>query len=158
MAGNSGRPNVHWAENEPLEVVMTLTNKGKTPAKHMIGHAFIEKLKVGEAPHFGRVGSIFTTGIVVPSAPFNSWGFSSGTLNPRTREKTFAVISKQDLEEFQLGKSLAVTHGIVAYDDMFGTPHWIKFCTYNASIKFISSLAIQNSVASCTENNATDDN
>jgi len=152
---------MHWAENEPIQVPMTLTNTGKTPAKRMTGHALVEKLLLGQVPHFGQASIYMRTGIIVPNAPISSWGFKSGKPIAEQRvtdKQELLIMSKTDLADVVAGRAFAVAHGEIDYSDVFGVPHWTRFCIYNAASTALTSFTMQKAVTSCTKYNDTDEN
>lgn len=143
---------ISWAENQSIQVRMVLTNKGKTPAKNIVGRALVEKILINQKPHFGEHVQEFGTGFLPPNAPVSNWGFQSAS------EHIPLPMLKTDIGELDQGRAIAVVHGRITYFDIFGIEHWVNFCAYNAAIAFLASKAVQDTAEACTEYNDVDNN
>jgi hypothetical protein len=144
-------------DNQPLAVPWTLVNTGKTPAKHVDGHAVVEIVVRGQTPHFvydRYPNAHFGANLVTPNEPAKSFGFQSLQFKPDTKDTEPLNMSTTEIAEINDGRAYAVVHGIIRYEDIFKTPHWIKFCTPSSA----SILKIQEFVKPCIDYNDADDN
>jgi len=139
----------HWSENAPLNVRMHLINSGRTPAETLRGHAIVEKISRGNVPHFSEryPGNDFGTGLLVPNLVIDQWAFQS------LRAKGILwKASAPDVAEINRGYAYIAVHGIARYDDVYGRPHWIKFCSYSSG----DMPAVQRFVSPCSNYNDVD--
>jgi hypothetical protein len=143
-----------WKENESLKFRVIVLNTGRTPAKHLRCEALVEKLLIGERPHFGHVGNRLSSEVLQPNVPVNNWGFQSVTPDLPDGQAASIPMSHSDIQELDAGKAFAVVHGIFNYEDVFGASHWVRFCSYNSAD--ISSREIQKSTKSCVRYNDID--
>jgi len=67
-------------------------------------------------------------------------------------------MQNSDVQDLNEGRAIAVVHGLVSYKDVFGIPHWIKFCNYKAAQEFMPSDAVQKTALSCVNYNNADNN
>jgi hypothetical protein len=143
---------ISWAENQTIQVRMTLTNKGKTPAKRVSGRAYVEKILINQKLEFGKYEQQFGSGFLAPNIPISNWGFQSA------HKHVPLPMSKTDVADLNEGRAIAVVHGDITYLDIFGIEHWTKFCTYNAAFRFITTTPVQNTAPPCTNYNDADNN
>lgn len=124
-----------------------IRNTGKTPALNLIIYSIIEPVLSGDRPNFSYVGiKSFSGGMLPPD------GKGILPFNPLTdvKLKQAALFTKEQLEALNNETFSIYTHGRVEYDDIFGYPHWMTYCSY-LSVSF-------SGFAFCNEHNDTDDN
>jgi hypothetical protein len=151
-----------WKENIPVIVHFNLVNRGKTPAKQIKANFILEKLSADTIPTFtyeGRPRFAPQTGILVPGfvdpKPFEvqsaRWG--SDSMGQVTQPW---LLSKTDVEELNHGRAWVVLYGEIRYNDIFGTPHWIKLCEWTSGrVDLVRSSA---PAKACIDYNDADDN
>lgn len=124
-----------------LGITVMLITTGKTPAKSIEGHFFVERVKNGESPLLldtSQKGG-FTSGILFPD----------GT--PQMAPFPYDLLGSE-LEDYKEGRIFLVVYGRVGYTDIFHTRHWTNFCG------FTSGKPGGYSAEKCTAYNNTDDN
>jgi hypothetical protein len=147
--------NPRMVADEPYRVSWVLIDTGKTPAKHMDGHAMVEIVTIGQSPHFNydRYPSAhFDAALMVPNAPLSPFGFQTLRFKPNTKDTEPINLSATDIAEINNGQAYIAIHGIVKYRDIFKTAHWIKFCSYQGNL-----LKVQGYIKACINYNDTDD-
>jgi hypothetical protein len=145
-----------FVENKPLTMYVTISDTGKTPAEHIDGRFFVEKVMAGQNPRFGTVGTIFGSGILFPSEPMRDVPLQSAITNTRTLKVTPIRMTSTDASDYLSGKALMVLHGEIRYDDVFGVHHWLRVCLYQS--KDLTSLATHRTVVYCSNYNDIDQN
>jgi hypothetical protein len=157
---NMETANFRWVENQPLLVIGTLINKGKTPAKHVFGQVVVEKISKGQIPNFiykGQPRAEPDSGILVPNFPAQL-GYQSLRFKTKGRDVPSnmepLLMSKTDVADIREGRAYVAIHGIISYYDIFGIPRWTKFCTYNSG----NPQLVQDFIKPCTDHNDTDNN
>jgi hypothetical protein len=143
---------ISWVENRSLQVQMTLVNKGKTPATHISGHGFVEKILIHHRIHFGEYEQQFGTGLLPSNVPVGNWGFQSA------HHGVPVPMSETDVGDLNEGRAIAVVHGVVNYADIFGVKHWERFCSYSAANAFVAASAVQDTAKPCTDYSGADEN
>lgn len=128
-----------------------LTNVGKTPAKNVRGSIVVDVYKKGQPLDFTytsghavyriEAGTMFPTGTITESFEAIKHG------KEHAEPIIFTPTLKDDLFN---AKSFLIVHGIIYYNDIFGTEHWTKYCRYVLHPELISD--------ECTRHNDTDDN
>jgi hypothetical protein len=104
--------------NTQISSMLSIVNKGKTPARAIRADVAIDVVKNGEEPKLdyplphGR----FTTGLIFPGDPYSTP--IEGNL-----------VTQPEFNDFQNGKLFFVAYANVSYKDFFGIEHWTKYCT-----------------------------
>jgi hypothetical protein len=133
---------------------ITVSNMGKTVARHIVVNAVVDVLKSSEAPTFSydvphlinRQGAMFPnspTHLEVPTYVLNAQG--------QTEVRNF---SQSDISELTEGKDYVVVYVQVDYLDRSGKPHWTHYCSFAGSA--ITGTPV-NALA-CAKYNDVDDN
>lgn len=136
--------------------VLTVSNTGKSPAKHMLGHFYVEIVPNGEAPHFEEkaIHSIVLYGSMPPNLPQDVAAtrrrVRSGGKPDEGEDDPYLGVEKTAMDQ---GKAWMAVHGVVSYDDTFGTTHWTKFCFWSNAPGVTNDLSSRG----CTAYNDTDD-
>ena len=110
-----------------LNVIVKITNGGKTPAKRIRAVAVVEPLPKGEKPTYSYSSDpVIQLGILEP--------------NVEHQFRLLPVLSKSTGEERPLtadifdqlrsGAIQLFTHGRIDYEDVFGQSHWVTFCYF----------------------------
>ncbi len=157
----------HWVIGSPLQVSPTITNTGKTPARHVRGTfaaSFLEPYKIPEfiyAPGPGRFYVGFYSDILFPSVPVT-------TVIPFGRRPedggglpSIALATRTMLDQFSHGDRFFVAHGRLTYDDIFNVHHWYNFCFVGSppSVMLVRSTPeVPPLFASCNQRNSVDHN
>ena len=109
---------------------LTITDTGKTPATQIVGHFYVEIVPNGDNPHF-EAQTMHTTmisGIAIPNAPQVIAASRRTSKIGKPDEGEALPLTTDEKTSLDDGKSWIAVHGIVWYDDVFKTRHWIKFC------------------------------
>ena len=115
---------------------LTITDTGKTPATHVVAHACLEVVTEGREPHFDEPGmhTIMTAGVLPPNVPTEMTvvrrRFKVGGKTREAEDNPLTLEEKASLDD---GKAWMALHGIIWYDDIFKTRHWIKFCRWSTA-------------------------
>jgi len=141
-----------------IGIPITVTNAGKTPARHYSVDIAVEKVRVDRPPTLSYVGPITrsVSGILFPNSPFviETGLFDANSNAPDavngTAKKTLSPAEFQRLRD---GKDYMVLYANGSYVDIFGTQHWHHYC-------IVWSYRVPVTVPSrnCTEYNDVDDN
>lgn len=145
-------------ENEPIVITMVFSNTGKTPAKQVEGFTVVEELPVGNVPNFvygNRAEGHLRGGMVIPNHAVED-PLQSLQFKPSTRQEESLKMSAGDIKAYADGRSYIVAHGIISYKDIFGTDHWIKFCSYQLSVPDMGGF--RQFLDRCADQNKTDEN
>jgi hypothetical protein len=110
--------NVDLHANTPISVILSIVNKGKTPARAIKGDVAIDLVKNGEEPqlNYPLPHARFTTGLIFPGDPYNM---------PIEGN----VVTQREFDDSQNGRLFFVAYANVSYKDFFGIEHWTKYCT-----------------------------
>jgi hypothetical protein len=108
----------------PIDIRVTLTNTGKTPAKHIFAEVYAEVLDKGSAPNFSYQGPhiMYILGLLFPQ---DSHSFDSGPYNAKVEP-----LSLSDYERLKGGKAYMVAYARSVYVDVFGVPRWVQRCAW----------------------------
>jgi len=143
-----------WSENQSLQYQLILINTGRTPALHIHAHAFVEKVPIGGKPHFGHIGQVISTGVLVPNSPITNYGFQSVTSDLPIEKHQVLRMSAADIDDLNHNRALSVGHAEFSYDDIFGAHHWIRACAYDAGDR--TANVIQDVAKLCVAYNEID--
>ena len=134
---------VHVTENQPLVVPMRLTNSGKTIARIVQADIFVEVVKTVESPHLGSGNGApwqFSAGIILPNTPSD---FPAYRQEPKkTGLEAMFQLTPTENQDLSTGRAYLAVHGKMTYRDVFGFPHWTKFCGWvplNPSPRYYNS-------------------
>jgi len=146
-----------WPEGKPLSVRAGFINTGKTPAEKLYSRTIVEKISRGDVPNFdemtGRPAAYTKAEIFIPNDPVTNLGFHSLRYAPNSKIVEPLNISKDDVDDIDAGRAYIAVHGILQYTDIFGVPHWLKFCDYGGNMQLV-----QDFVGPCTKYNDADKN
>jgi hypothetical protein len=113
-----------------VNIVITISNAGKTAAREVHGIARVEKLRTDQAPSLRISGSVSDTsaGILFPGQPLK---FAAPLLGDETgQQKPVPVqLTAEDVGDWNGGKIYLAVFGQVTYRDVFDVDHWTNYCT-----------------------------
>jgi hypothetical protein len=116
------------APNVSIAGKINFENMGKTPAKNVVGKAEVQVVESDHSPNFKyhRSYPYLDAGYMFPNIPGEGliW-LGDDPKNPR-------ALTKEERESLEKGGSYLVVYGTVAYADMFGVHHWVRFCSWHA--------------------------
>ncbi len=130
---------------KPLRGTLKVVNTGKTPAKKISGIASLQIVASNKSPNQkeGILKDTTFSGLLFPGDEL--------LFNLKSRDdKSDLALSKTDLEDLRSGKAYIAVLGKIGYEDIYDTPHWIKFCLWK---DFASGTY---SAAECVNFNETD--
>ena len=123
-------------EGRPIPIDIRFLNMGKTPAKQIKAHVFVEVIKNGLSPAFDEwlkkplPHDFMTTGIIFPTEHSDMEAkrtrFQSGST---TIMEDFPLLPSENKDAIE-GKSYIAIYGEARYQDVFGIDHWTRFCTW----------------------------
>jgi hypothetical protein len=121
-------------DGSPINMPIRIINSGKTPAHNVQGVVVINLLEEKDQPDFnyrsGHPRYAINTGIAIPNFPSDmSWPVLPKHV-PKGKPVNPIVTTSEIRTGIQDGSLYIVVHGRITYDDIFGTKHWIKFCSY----------------------------
>lgn len=140
-------------------VPVTVSNTGKTPARHFFSNIVVEKIPNGQSPHFlyENVPRLTdSTGMFRPNTQI-SLEAALVELDPKdaARQNTrYRVLSEPERQELLEGKTYIAIYAYSSYDDIFGKHHWDKYCVFAA----LSPTPVAVTARACTDYNDTDNN
>jgi hypothetical protein len=151
---------VLFVVGQPLEFEASVRNSGKTPAVNVISTSVAEFIARNQEPHFSSPPEIpVGHGIEMPGHVFGV-GFRIFTVNPGLPtildEGRHAVVLTQPLRASIIdGTSRLSLHGRIDYRDIFGRPHWTRWCAF---LEVDDNVVGGAATPLCTNHNTTDDN
>jgi hypothetical protein len=115
--------------NSEMFAIVHLLNRGKTPARRVLGDLFVERVKSGEQPKLDSPNphERISEGIQFPDIPSQSIAINrvhsleAGQVDP-------APISDAEFKEWFNGATYFVVYGTIFYSDYYNVTHWTKFC------------------------------
>jgi hypothetical protein len=109
-----------------VEVMIVLTNRGKTLARKVYVEAVAQFLHAGEDPDFvyDKRKGFLSTGIVIP-APEHP---EESTLQVFDSSGKPFHVTQEEREELANQRASIVVFARATYDDIFGSSHWIRTC------------------------------
>ncbi len=150
----AGDESVSWqiVPGQPVTYPLRVVNTGKTPATNIDMRIFADIVDASQEPPLGHVeehahvphGHI-TAGIIFPSSDFKQPVVRPGNNGAPLMATDDEVIAVRD------GRAYLAVYGVIAYDDVFKTRHWTKFCNWIA-------LKGQFHALKCTQYNSVDSN
>jgi hypothetical protein len=117
----------------PLSTTVTVTNTGKTPANNIAGNYYVEVVSNGDDPHFETTTphTMSSTGVLIPNHPRDHLVTrKQARSNGDIEDAPFTEREKIALDN---GSAWIAIHGIVFYEDVFKTKHWVRFCYWTTS-------------------------
>lgn len=126
-----------------------IKNTGKTPARNLVIYSIIEPVDAGKRPNFSYEGIPKIIGGFLPP---NGRAFLpvNVLVDLTLPERPPAIFTQKQMDLFQGEKFGIYAHGRIEYEDIFGNPHWITYCSYIPN-PLIGGFAF------CAEHNETDD-
>ncbi len=129
---------------QPLHGIVKVTNTGKTPAKKVRGTGSIQKVSNNKSPKLeGLLIDTTFTGLIPPGGELPLSVTSHD-------DKSVINLTKTDIEDLRSGKSYIAILGKFGYEDIYDTPHWIKYCLWK------DFSAGSYSAVECVNHNETD--
>src|ERR1017187_2052528 len=121
-------------DNAPLEMPVTIVNEGKTNALNVQGNIVVNVLPFTEEPDFvyrsGHPSYAFDAKVLPPKQPQPlNWAAAPKYLSPTAPWKVI-VVNPKLRGQISRGVLYIVVHGRLSYEDIFGVPHWLQFCTH----------------------------
>ena len=160
VEGNPDRKKITVTAGQSPTVQVKFINVGKGAARKLRGKIYVECVDAEKEPHLERIesdqlfpGTIFVAGILFPTnaaetpADRERWKNINANLaepDPLTESELAALLS---------GKAYMAVYGMILYEDVFGTPHWTKFCSWTP---FATGGQFQ--ASRCTQYNEADSN
>ncbi|MGB8802707.1 MAG: hypothetical protein WCC97_18665 [Candidatus Acidiferrales bacterium] len=112
-------------------VPITVTNTGKTPAKHIFTAAAVEYVQNGKAPTFSYDVPGRTNAVAV-LFPTNHSDFDGELLRAISPTETdIRKLSEEEYKAINRGAAYLAIYGQVSYLDVFKVRHWVKFCSFS---------------------------
>lgn len=131
---------------QPLHGTVKVVNTGKTPAKKVAGTASVQKVANNKSPKLE--GLLIRTVFSALIPPGGELPLSVTSQD----DKSVINLTKTDIEDLRSGKAYIAVLGKLWYEDIYDTPHWIKYCLW----KDFSPGTY--SAAECVNSNETDKN
>ena len=120
-------------EEKEITFETSVTNVGKTPARKVTSCIKAVLLDAMEKPDFtygapntGHPCGRVTTGPLLPTIDLHMVMPTGTQKSPDIP----VVFNPDEIKRMDLGKSYILVHGMVTYEDIFGTSHWVTFCSY----------------------------
>ena len=111
---------------EEITVPVQLRNIGKTPARKIDGFVEVDEVPVNDVPKFDYTNPPrpirLQGGLIYPGFP------NTSEAAELTNDRTPVLATPEKRRKFENGKLAFVVWGRIAYEDIFGDGHWIKFC------------------------------
>jgi hypothetical protein len=146
--------------NQPLGTTLSITNTGKTPARNVAGRFYIEIIPENVSapnydPHQHLLIMTIVAGLVTPNAPLTFPLVRGDIARPQ-------LLTIQEITAVETGHAWVATHGMITYDDVFKTHHWLKSCgnivLRGPVISGTISESMRKGTYSCAKYNDTDNN
>jgi len=115
-------PNVHFEVGKPLDIRVTITNTGKTPA-----------LDVRSATYRTTINRRDSPSLTLPKPVYTDKDYAmGGTVFPNSH--TFGdlvyLLTPEDVRRIDSMEVRIYVYGRIRYEDVFGSHHWVDFCTF----------------------------
>jgi hypothetical protein len=146
---------------KPIEVTISVTNRGKTPAvKFVVRYVFEAPLRhIPPTFEHGNpivwVPQLAKFGMVYPSDPAivlrGQW-FEPDRINAIAIPRR---VTAADYDDFRHGRKYITVHGWIQYYDTFNVYHWQHFCAFTAYPEY-SNIDFNTGV--CADRNGMDSN
>lgn len=134
-----------------LRAFVRIMDSGKTPAKRVQEQFILEQVRNGDEPTLDYSVSHMAAErkVIFP----NSFDDIPVALMTNAPGLNLVPITPTDIREFEHGDTFFVLFGRVDYSDIFGTEHWVKFCTWKGNQLTGRTFTAKK----CTDYNDTDD-
>lgn len=116
-----GDKKVFIKEGERFQFQVIMTNTGKTPGRVLTTRVYLSVTEGGEKPKLAESAIIATE-----PTPFTIF---PGAMRSSV-DALSDVYSKKQIEAIKSGQYVLHVYGMTTYTDIFGQPHWTKFCDY----------------------------
>ena len=139
-----------------VQAPLTVNNVGKTAARNLHSKVVMEYEVNGQSPEFvydHRMRAESTSGIMFPTAQETMpIFFLEGNPNDKNGSQP-RFLTPSEYQDLIKGDGYMVVYGETTYADIFGTNHWMHYCTF-----FVSPQAVSVTVTAkgCTDYNDTD--
>ena len=104
----------------PANVTIAFRNTGKTPALQFRSSVNTSPEPKGLYPDFNRLAEPKSKGVLPPN------GVNTVSVSPTKGAK----LAQSEYEKVRSGELVVFIYGTAWYEDIFGQPHWIHFCSY----------------------------
>lgn len=113
--------------NAPLSATMSVTNTGKTPASNMLGYFYVEVVPEGGKPNFesARRRDSLSSGVIPPGVTRDV-----PIMRYKDDPAEAELLSQSEKNDLDNGRAWLAIHGIIWYEDVFHTRHWLRFCEW----------------------------
>jgi hypothetical protein len=122
-------------DGQPITIPLQILNAGKTPAYGMRGLVVLNLLKKGETLNFvyrtrqrTHPVAIFNSGAIVPSSPNTIYFPVLPKYLPLDQPGSPIFCTPEIRKGIGDGSLSIIIYARVDYADMFGIPHWRKYC------------------------------
>lgn len=114
--------------SQPFLAKITFKNTGKTPARKVIGYAVSDPIASGQRPNFdySKETQTISSGHMEPGQTLSA---TLSFVRSHSTGRTHIPITQEILNQIVAGKIKLYVHGRIDYEDIFGRPHWLKFCS-----------------------------
>jgi hypothetical protein len=152
--------------DKPLFANISLSNNGKTPAKHFEAITKIEVLDAAAGPTFdysNQLLNTWTVGNLISPNPGGNLNSGNPPISVTARRQIagtqtteFILLSTDLNTRMNAGKVWMAVEGEVGYEDVFGAKHWLTFCM--AHFQVPPGEATPPGAQKCAEYNNMDNN
>jgi hypothetical protein len=122
-------------DGRPISIPARIVNSGKTPAFNVQGFAVVNLLSGNAQPDFNYGSGVhpkysFGTGTAIPNVANDQQLPVLPTYVPRSKPINPILATSEIRAGIQDGTLYIAVYGRITYADIFGTDHWINFCSY----------------------------
>jgi hypothetical protein len=125
--------NLTLGRDQPVNFPFWMKNAGKSPAKNVDVKIFVDIVEKTKEPELSHVSSSsgqafehIVIGIVFPDEDFKQ------TITRRDINRAVVAATQKEVDGIQNGTMYFVVYGEATYNDIFGTPHWTRFCDWQS--------------------------
>jgi hypothetical protein len=109
------------AESPEPHLGVKIMNSGKTPARKLRSQISTQYLPAGAefVPIYKDVSMKPSISVIQPGMRINLLSLA-----------TLGIMTRQEMDGVRAGRNILYLYGLLTYEDIFGRPHWTKFCLY----------------------------
>jgi hypothetical protein len=137
---------------KPITMPIRIINTGRTPALHVHATIVVNLLTEDEEPDFAYVPGHPKYDIegntILPNLPQDVAFAALPKYVDSTKPLNQILVTDAVRQGIQNGKLYTVVHGEIFYDDIFGIPHWIRFCNYAHNVVGFRQKSVANTCGS----------
>jgi hypothetical protein len=128
----NGTPHiVQIARGNPAELMLKISNIGKSPAQNIVFKTYIDLPQISTGPRLECVDEkIYCSHEVVETGTIFPGGDFPDTFHTMERGLVRPV-TEAEQNAWNSGIIYGAAYGIVTYGDEFGVQHWTKFCFWD---------------------------